>query len=220
MSSATNIVPFKYQGQPVRFNTKGWINATEAARSFGKRPVDWLRLDETKAYLEILANQLNCEPASLLETRRGRYNSGTWLHPKLAVAFARWLDMRFSVWCDAQIDNLIHGNQDDWLHLRDSAAIGYQGMCDALNLTRQAQGKQSAPYHFMNEAKLINGVIYGEFKGRDRRDMNRTELREIGMLEQRNIFLIGQGLDYQQRKLALQEYVKKYLRLRLNGGAE
>lgn len=36
---------------------------------------------------------------------------GTWLHPKLAVAFARWLNVHFGVWCDLQIDNLIRANQ-------------------------------------------------------------------------------------------------------------
>ncbi|WP_079550844.1 KilA-N domain-containing protein [Vreelandella subglaciescola] len=35
----------------------------------------------------------------LSETTRGRYG-GTWAHPKLAVFFARWLDVRFSVACD------------------------------------------------------------------------------------------------------------------------
>lgn len=54
-----------------------------------------------------MAEQLNCEPESLLKTRRGRYNSGTWMHPKLAVAFARWLSVRFGVWCDTQIDSII-----------------------------------------------------------------------------------------------------------------
>lgn len=26
----------------------------------------------------------------------------------MAVAFARWLDVRFAVWCDMQIDGLLH----------------------------------------------------------------------------------------------------------------
>ncbi|MEG3078863.1 KilA-N domain-containing protein [Halomonas sp. 5021] len=224
MSSATNIIPFEYQGQSVRFSTDGWINATEAARRFGKRPVDWLKQEETQEYIRTLAEAMGMTKVTqnhfgLVRTSRGGKAPGTWLHPKLGVRFAQWLDMRFSVWCDAQIDNLIHGDQDDWQHLRDSAAIGYQGMCDALNLTRQAQGKQSAPHHFINEARLINGVLYGEFKGRDRTDMDRTELRLIGMLEQRNTFLLGQGLDYQQRKQALTEYVDEHLRPRLSGGA-
>lgn len=33
---------------------------------------------------------------------------GTWLHPKLAVAFARWLSVEFAVWCDLTIDSLIN----------------------------------------------------------------------------------------------------------------
>lgn len=27
----SNVIPFRYQGQPVRFNTDGWINATDIA---------------------------------------------------------------------------------------------------------------------------------------------------------------------------------------------
>lgn len=33
---------------------------------------------------------------------------GTWFHPKLAVAFARWLDVKFAVWCDMQIEKILH----------------------------------------------------------------------------------------------------------------
>ncbi|WP_348240699.1 KilA-N domain-containing protein, partial [Salmonella enterica] len=34
---------------------------------------------------------------------------GTWLHPKLSFAFARWCDTKFSVWCDLIIDSLLSG---------------------------------------------------------------------------------------------------------------
>lgn len=34
---------------------------------------------------------------------------GTWLHPKLAIRFAQWLDADFAVWCDEQIEHLLHG---------------------------------------------------------------------------------------------------------------
>ena len=104
-----NVVPFDYQGQSIRFNTDGWINATDIAKRFGKRPVDWLKQDETQAYLREFASALNCDPGSLLKTRRGRYEGGTWLHPKLGVRFAQWLDVRFAVWCDLHIDALMRG---------------------------------------------------------------------------------------------------------------
>ncbi|SDG85201.1 KilA-N domain-containing protein [Pseudomonas flavescens] len=44
----------------------------------------------------------------LVITKSGR-GGGTWLHPKLAVAFARWLDVRFAVWSDLHIDALLRG---------------------------------------------------------------------------------------------------------------
>lgn len=88
----------------VRFNNDGWINATDVAKRFGKRPADWLKQDETKQYLSALAEALSCDPESLLETRRGRYHSGTWLHPKVAVAFARWLDLQ------AKADSLVNSD--------------------------------------------------------------------------------------------------------------
>ncbi|GED45267.1 DNA-binding protein [Vreelandella aquamarina] len=104
-----NVIPFKYEGLDIRFNTEGWINATDIAKQFGKRPADWLKQEEVKEYLSVLADALNCDPESLLKTQRGRYDGGTWLHPKLGVRFAQWLDTRFAVWCDLHIDGLLRG---------------------------------------------------------------------------------------------------------------
>lgn len=103
----SSVIPFDYRGQTVRFNADGWINATEAAKRFGKVPAEWLRLPDTVEYVAVLAEHLNMgESHNLVRTARGR-SGGTWLHPKLAVRFAQWLDMRFAVWCDMQIDALI-----------------------------------------------------------------------------------------------------------------
>lgn len=109
----SNVIPFNYQGEPVRFNSDGWINATDVAKRYGKRPVDWLKQDETRRYMSVLASALNCDPESLLETKRGRHHGGTWLHPKMAVAFARWLDLEFAVWADLHIDALLRGELNE-----------------------------------------------------------------------------------------------------------
>lgn len=92
----------------VSFTSEAWFNATTVAAHFGRRPVDWLALDSTKDYIAHLGAVLNCEESSLLRTKAGRHGGGTWLHPKLAVAFARWLDVRFAIWCDMQIDKILH----------------------------------------------------------------------------------------------------------------
>ncbi|MFD1690676.1 KilA-N domain-containing protein [Azotobacter chroococcum] len=55
----SNVIPFHYQGQPVRFNSDGWINATDIAAGHGLRLDNWLRNKETEAYIAALARHLN-----------------------------------------------------------------------------------------------------------------------------------------------------------------
>lgn len=110
-----NVIPIHYDGQPVRFNSDGWINATDVANRFGKKPVEWLRLPASTRYMAALARALGLEAKvgfshfGLVAAERGGRSAGTWLHPKLAVAFARWLDDDFAVWCDLHIDALLRG---------------------------------------------------------------------------------------------------------------
>lgn len=100
-----------YDGQVIEFTSDGWINGTAAAALRQKRLDNWLRLSETKRYMRALADALNASNArDLLRTARGR-NGGTWLHPKLAVSLARWIDVRFAVWCDLKIDQILRAQQ-------------------------------------------------------------------------------------------------------------
>ncbi|MGE6780678.1 KilA-N domain-containing protein [Vreelandella titanicae] len=217
--ATSNVIPLQYEGQAYSFNAAGWINATEAAKRFGKEPAQWLRLPETKAYL--LGLERRYGEITYVETSRARMDrgGGTWLHPRLAVPFARWLSIDFEIWCDEQIDRLIHGGAENWQLLRDSAAIGYRGMCDALQLTREAQGKPAARHHFINEARLINIAVFGQAKGVDRDSLSPAELRLLALIEQRDTFLLGRGLDYQQRKQELTRYAQEQLIPKLQGGA-
>lgn len=104
-----NIIKFDFKGHQVGFNNDGWINATEAAKKFGKRPNDWLALPDTINYIAAL--QSKYQKILYLKTKRGKHNGGTWIHPKLAVRFARWLSVDFEIWCDEQIDNLIRSQK-------------------------------------------------------------------------------------------------------------
>jgi hypothetical protein len=85
----------------------------------------------------------NC--AGLVVTKRGSAanGGGTWLHPKLAVAFARWLSPEFAVWCDLQIDALIHGDVQ--------AQQQFDRSCKALAAGQQRaslSGKQMAEWRW------------------------------------------------------------------------
>lgn len=78
---------------------------TKAAQHFGKDLSHFMRSPDTQEYIAALNS---AKSAEYLEANRGRYG-GTWAHPKLAVFFARWLDVRFSVWCDAVIEDILKG---------------------------------------------------------------------------------------------------------------
>lgn len=111
----SNIIKRDFRGSLYSFNMDGWFNATEAAKRFGKRLDHWLDNADTLDYIRALDEVIQGHESSIsntrkngyLRTRRGQHGGGTWLHPKLAVAFARWLSAKFGVWCDLQIDDLI-----------------------------------------------------------------------------------------------------------------
>ena len=197
------IVKSDFQGNEISFNDNGWFDATGAAAKFGKRPVDWLALASTKEYISDLKEVLAIsEDSSLIKSKR---NSGTWLHPKLAVAFARWLDGKFAIWCDTQIDSILR-EKADWKKLRHGAASSFKVMNEALKLVREEQGKMSESHHYSNEARLINYVVSGEFKSLERDSLTEQELNLMAKLEVKNCVLISRNVEYKTRKTILEQY--------------
>lgn len=213
------IIPFDYEGQAVRFNPDGWINATEAAARFGKEPAQWLRLPDAIRYLEGLERTYG--KITYVKTSRARADrgGGTWLHPKLAVKFARWLSVDFEIWCDEQIDSLVRGDTSAWRQARQQSAVGYRGLCDALALSYEEMGKKPKPHHYMNEARLINEVITGQFSGRNRDQLTEAELVLVTLVEVRDVLLMGQGKDFSTRKTLLMRYVQSLQTKQLRGRA-
>lgn len=133
----SNIIPMDYEGQLVRFNSGGWIDATSAAKRFGREAREWLRSVDTLELLLALADDLFGKSVSqtdleklrsmksesseaktlalalakstgLVKTERGRHG-GTWLHPELGVHFAYWLDKKFAIWAGRRIVELLNG---------------------------------------------------------------------------------------------------------------
>jgi hypothetical protein len=200
----------EYEGLAVAFTEDGWFHATPAAERYGKRPVDWLRLPETVRYVGAVQRVEGIsERISLIRTRR---NSGTWLHPSLVVAFARWLEPEFAAWCDKQIRQLLTGTHPhhDWKKIRHEAASSFKVMNAILQLTRMQNGKETLAHHFMNEARLINWALFGTFKSVDRDGLSSAELDLLADLEERNSVLLGIGMDREMRKIVLEDYANKY----------
>lgn len=111
-----NIKSFNFQNISVSFNESGYLHATVIAQYFNKQVRDYLvntrTTDYINALIEILSEKGNpLTQSDLIIVKKGNsknFTQGTWLHPKLAVDFARWLDPKFAVWCDEQIEQIIH----------------------------------------------------------------------------------------------------------------
>jgi len=152
-----------YEGRTVTFRDDGWFNATEAAKHFGKRLDHWLDNADTLEYIQALDSAVTGEPSQISNTRksgylksvRGQHGGGTWLHPKLAVTFARWLDAKFGVWCDFQIDAIIRSGQTQ----REDAEYlpTYHALHGRINVL--AAASKNADKVHMNINKLINKTI-------------------------------------------------------------
>ncbi|WXL24642.1 KilA-N domain-containing protein [Ectopseudomonas mendocina] len=97
------LITREYNGNVFTFREDGYFNMTDAAKKFGKDVFEFLRLPSTVEYVEALTGIIPV--SNLTEAKRG---VGTWAHPKLAVFFARWLDVKFAVFCDMVIDDILN----------------------------------------------------------------------------------------------------------------
>lgn len=192
------LIKADFDGHVMQFNDAGWFNATAAAGKFGKRVDHWLANKETQEYIEQLNTRI---PGDLTLAKKGR-NGGTWLHPKLAVAFARWLNIGFAIWCDEQIDKIINGEREsiDWGMARHASKSSNKVANEILQMVRAEQGKNTQHFHYANEAKLVNYALTGKYESVDRDSLYAADLDLLASLENRNSVLIGRGVDRETRK--------------------
>ena len=96
-------------GKPVTIrSTDGYWNATEMCQHHGRLLADFLRLKNTKAYLEALSLDMGIPISNLVEIILGKgVQQGTWVHPQVALKLAAWLNPHFEVWVFRTIEKLL-----------------------------------------------------------------------------------------------------------------
>lgn len=119
-------ISYAYKGNRIEFRLNGdlMVNATEMAKPFQKRPIDFMRLPFTVEFLETyLRVKPKCENltlpiyqkdnsyksyySGLVVTQKGGLNPGTWMHEDVAIEFARWLSPEFAIWCNDRIKEIL-----------------------------------------------------------------------------------------------------------------
>ena len=121
MENQSKAVEFIFQDTQIHFllgNEKNvMVNATEMAKVFGKEVDNFLRLESTKNYISRLLERENSKniPSDVRgyfqesDIIFGRKRGGTYMHRKLALKFAAWLDVYFELWIIDTIDDLLFG---------------------------------------------------------------------------------------------------------------
>lgn len=106
-----NIKLFEYKGSPIQFEDvegKLMANATLMCAAFGKKPADWQRSETAKRYIQAVMENSHIDESELVTVKRGGSDSqGTWIHEKLILNLARWLNVEFELWCDDKIAELL-----------------------------------------------------------------------------------------------------------------
>ena len=85
-------------------------NATEMCKvSKTKKLVkDFLKLNSTKEYIKVLAEDLGVSPDSLIEVKKGGSGEqGTWVHEDIAIELAGWINPKFRLWVNRVAKKLI-----------------------------------------------------------------------------------------------------------------
>ena len=143
----TDLKIFNYNDNSIEFeviNGQVFANATAMCHAFGKDVNQWKRLPQTKRYADALEKSLCNNHIVLFETKNGGANPGTWIHEKLILKLASWLDVNFELWCDTKIAELLRTGKvelnpkDDanlTKHLDVTVQKGFSKKINALNFS-------------------------------------------------------------------------------------
>lgn len=201
-----------------------YFNATEMAKPFGKRPVDWLRLPDTKAYIdallevgkshfgEVADNTLSeGNSDSLLEGNETAITGNSGNYDNLVKAKkggkyqGTWLhtdlSIAFARWLSpvfsVRLDKWTKNRiqqEHKWKQKRLETKTGFLPMTNAV-LHAHDPIKH---YHFSNEADLINRIVLGmsakDFRAKYGVDCVRDGLDAAQLSEINRLQIINTGL--------------------------
>lgn len=161
-SISTALAAREWNGTLIRQRqADGFINATAMCQANGKRWNNYYRMDRTQAYIAALAasvgsvgipttGQTPCAAAVARNRATGFADvidivqggnpqlQGTWIHPRLAIDFARWISPQFAVWMD--------GWFLEWLQGTSTVTTQQELWEDATWLRSPNRGKQLTAY--------------------------------------------------------------------------
>jgi len=201
---------------PIRIDVDGYLCLTDMVKYFPNKRLDnWMVLKSTKDFIEVLDKSLNTLDSrdlkngnTVLKRKRGKYEGGTYAHELLALEFATWLSPEFKLKVYSEYQN---GTQrkDNWNIKRILASFNYKLMSQAV----QSDHEDPKFYHYSNEAKMINKIIFNKSEKGIRETATEYQLDLIAKIEGHNATLIGIGMNFSDRKEKLSMLLARDLAL-------
>jgi hypothetical protein len=135
-------------------------NASEMAISFNKIPSDFLKLKETENFINLLLERLN-EDNEFISYNKSDIaftkDGSTYMHRKLALKFAFWLNDEFEIWFFEIVDDILFGNyKKHWdAHvIQKSSQLKMQELKQKLLL--KSPTKEDVHAYFTAEREFVN----------------------------------------------------------------
>lgn len=169
------------------------------SQSFTMSPSRWIKLANAKGFV----------------TKRGKYDSGTFAHPDIALEFASWIDPAFKLYLIKEFERLKYSeskqNKIEWSVRRMLSKTNYKIHTNSIkeNIVPKISLKQKN-YVYADEAEVINVALFGmsskewkeknpNLKGNIRDYADVLHLIVLSNLEVLNASMIENNISQQER---------------------
>ena len=204
---------------PVNYYGEIWFRSAQIGEALGyqngqKRIHDLYtrHADEFTSHMTAIIKLPDLYPqfedaAQLRDTRifslRGAHLLAMFARTARAKQFRKWVLDILEAYRDST-------SQKERALLRHESTAGYKLLGHSLQQARLELGKPTTKYNYMNEAKLLNSFIAGQFKGVNRDSLSKSQLDLLSKLQLQDAFLLARGVtDYHERKQALTQYYQE-----------
>lgn len=153
-----------------RENNNCRVNLTKMAKPFGKKPIDWLKTQESQAYLAAAKSLISSQSENihsgedLIVVQNGGTpgENGTWATDyRIAMRFAQWLSPEFSLKVDDLLVKIVSGElivsgEGVFIDPKGQSWISRPRFCKALNVSEHSFNGLMSTYkqHFAQIGSL------------------------------------------------------------------
>ena len=187
-----------------------------ASQSFTMSPSRWINMTNAIGFV----------------SKRGKYNSGTYAHPDIALEFASWIDPAFKLYLIREFERLKHNenyqNEIEWSVRRMLSKTNYKIHTDSIkqNIVPILSEKQKQ-FVYADEADVINVALFGltakewrennpDLKGNIRDYTDILHLVVLSNLEVLNANMIENNIPQRKRLEKLNNTAKNELEILIN----